>query len=78
MPDSTPEDRSDEMQHDLDKLEDHIEEAGKKLEDRKADAGIVDDVAGDPPGEQDVLGGEDPEGTGDADERLDEEAQSPT
>lgn len=62
MADEKIEDRSDEMEHDLHKLEDHISEAEKKLEARKEDADIADDVAGDWDGEQDRGGGDDPVG----------------
>lgn len=60
------EDNSDEMEHDLHALEDHIAEAAKKLEARKEDADAVDDVAGDWEDEQDRGGGDDPEGAKDA------------
>lgn len=62
MPDPKTEDRSDDMEHDLHRLEDHIDEAEKKLQARKEDADIVDDVAGDWEGEQDRGGGDDPQG----------------
>jgi len=62
MADPKTNDRSDEMEHDLHKLEDHIVDAEKKLEARKEEAEIVDDTAGDWEGEQDRGGGDDPEG----------------
>jgi len=46
MADPKTNDRSDEMEHDLHKLEDHIVEAEKKLEARKEEAEIVNDAAG--------------------------------
>ncbi len=65
MPDPKIEDRSDAMEQDLHKLEDHIADSEKKLEARKEDADITDDVAGDFDGEQDRGGGDDPEGAED-------------
>ncbi len=62
MADPKTEDQSDEMEHDLHQLEDHIADAEKKLEARKEEADIVDDVAGDWEDEQDRGGGDDPEG----------------
>lgn len=62
MADPKTNDRSDEMEHDLHKLEDHIVDAEKKLEARKEEAESVDDTAGDREGEQDRGGGDDPEG----------------
>jgi len=64
MADPKTGDRSNEMEHDLHKLEDHIVEAEKKLEARKEEAELVDDVAGDGEGEgeQDRGGGDDTEG----------------
>jgi hypothetical protein len=75
MADPKTNDRSDEMEHDLHQLEDHIVDAEKKLEARKEEAEIVNDTAGDTPtgasgtamgtggeGEQDRGGGDDPEG----------------
>ncbi len=62
MADPKIEDRSDEMEHDLHQLEDHIVDAEKKLEARKEEAESVNDVAGDWEGEQDRGGGDDPEG----------------
>jgi len=41
MPDPKIEDRSDAMEDDLHKLEDHIADAEKKLEARKQDAAIA-------------------------------------
>jgi hypothetical protein len=62
MADPKIEDRSDEMEEDLHKLEDHIDDAGKKLQARKEDADVVDDVTGDWEGEQDRGNGDDPSG----------------
>ena len=59
MADPKTNDRSDEMEHDLHKLEDHIVDAEKKLEARKEEAEIVDDTAGDWEGGG---GGDDSEG----------------
>lgn len=78
MPDEKPEDRSETMEDDLHRLEDHIDEAKGKLADRKKDAdAIVDDVAGEPEGEQDSSGGDDPSAGGD-DEREADEVANPT
>jgi len=60
MADPKIEDRSDEMEHDLHQLEDHIVDAEKKLEARKEEAEIVNDTAGDTP--TGASGGDDPEG----------------
>lgn len=62
MADPKIEDRSDDMEEDLHQLEDHIEDAEKKLVARKEAAGVGDDVAGDWEGEQDRGGGDDPKG----------------
>lgn len=62
MADPKIEDQSDEMEHDLHQLEDHIADAEKKLEARKEEAAIANDVAGDGEDEQDRGGGDDPEG----------------
>jgi len=43
MADPKIEDRSDEMEEDLHKLEDHIAHAEKKLEARKEDAAIAEE-----------------------------------
>jgi len=48
MADPKTEDRSDEMEDNLHKLEDHITDAEKKLEARKEDAAIADEVTGEP------------------------------
>ena len=79
MPD--PKDRSDEMEQDLHELEDHIEDAEKGLERSKAQAGALDDVAGEPSGPQEASGGEDPSGADDEDDpdgREPAEVASPT
>jgi len=60
MADPKIEDQSDEMEHDLHQLEDHIADAEKKLEARKEEA--ANDVAGDWEDEQDRGGGDDPDG----------------
>ncbi len=93
MPDETPEDRSDEMESDLDQLEDHIDDAKAKAAERKKDVeGALEEVAGDPDGDQDAIGGDDPVGAGedasrdresdgdgsDDDEREPEEVANPT
>lgn len=62
MADRKTEDHSAEMERDLHQLEDHIHDAEKKLEARKEDADILDDVAGDWEGEQDRGNGDDPKG----------------
>jgi len=84
MDDPKTDDRSDEMEHDLDKLEDHIADSEKKLEARKKDA-ADGDVASEREGEQDRGGGDDPTGAAegssapeDTDERTDDEPADPT
>jgi len=69
MPDPKIEDRSDAMEADLHKLEDHIADAEKKLEARKQDAAIADDVAG----EGDLADDEAPDGAGGDDTAQDDE-----
>ncbi len=85
MPDETPKDRSDEMKSDLDQLEDHIDDAKAKAAERKGDVeGALEEVAGEPEGDQDASGGDDPVGAGkdgpqdDDDERVPEEVANPT
>ncbi len=62
MDDPKIEDHSDEMEQDLHQLEDHIGDAEQGLQKSREAAGSVDDIAGDPSGEQNASGGEDPEG----------------
>ncbi len=69
MPDPKIEDRSDAMEEDLHKLEDRIADAEKKLEARKEDAAIADDVAG----EGDLAEGEVTGRAGDDDASKDED-----
>lgn len=83
-------DHGDEMEGKLDQLGEHIQDAEKELAARREDADVVDAAAGQPEGEQDASGGEDPEGAGNDvsgeeggppqadDELVEEEAQSPT
>jgi hypothetical protein len=92
MADPKIEDRSDEMERDLHQLEDHIDDAEKRLEARRDEAGAAEGVAGNWEGEQDRGNGDDPVGakqdaeTGGArgndgrqdDGREPEEAASPT
>lgn len=86
MADPKIEDRSDDMEDDLHKLEDHIADAEKKLQGRKEAAGVVDD---DDPGAtrsaEDVraeveskMGGGEADASDSPDERVDEERASPT
>ena len=56
------------MKSDLDHLEDHIDDAKAKAADRRDDVeGSLEDVAGEPEGEQDASGGDDPVGADEAD-----------
>jgi len=48
MADPKIEDRSDDMEDDLHKLEENITDAEKKLEARKKDAAVADEVTGEP------------------------------
>ncbi len=69
MPDETPQDRSDSMEKDLHQLEDHIDEAKEKhAERREAVEGSLEEVAGEPEGEEESLGGDDPAGAGEKDD----------
>ncbi len=74
MADPKIDDNSDEMEHDLHQLEDHIADAEKKLEARKEEADDVDDVAGDWEGEQDRGDGDDPVGAQEAASETDTSA----
>ncbi len=49
MAEKNPTDRSDAMEHDLERLDDHISDAEKKLEARRKDA--ANDVNGDDDGD---------------------------
>lgn len=69
MPDPKTEDRSDAMEEDLHKLDENIADAKKKLEARKEDAAIADDVIG----EGDLAEGEVTGGAGDDDAPQDED-----
>jgi hypothetical protein len=71
MADDPLKDRSDEMEHDLHRLEDHIDDAAKQAEARKGDAHPEEDVAGSWEGEQDRGQGDDPVG-------AHEDAEEPT
>ena len=55
------EDRSEELEGKLDDLQDSIDDAEKKLQQRKDQESVVEDVAGDWEDEQ-ATGGEDPAG----------------
>lgn len=62
MADPKIQDRSAEMEQDLHALEDHIDDAQKKLQARKEDADVAGGVAGNWEGEQDRGNGDDPTG----------------
>jgi len=74
MADEKTEDRSDEMEHDLHKLEDHIADAEKKLEARKDDTEHLASDQEQAKGEQDEPSPDDD----DPDERVEDEVANPT
>lgn len=65
MPDEKPTDRSEKMESDLDQLEHHIDDAKAKAADRKGD--VEGELAEEPEGDQDAIGGDDPVGAAEDD-----------